>query len=565
MTDSSQVQTTDEQRLAELGYKQSLDRAWSSFSNFAISFTIISVLAGCFTTYQFAWNAGGPIAISWGWPIICGLILFVAFSMSELVSKYPTAGGIYYWASDLGGKTWGWFTGWFNLIGLVGVTASVVYGSAAFLNTVLQLYGLDLGFVNFGDADHFLTETFGLFVIILAFHSLFNIFSSPLVARFNNVSVWWHVFGVAVIIGLLIFVPAHHASLDFVFTQTFNNTGLFNGSSTGMAFWFYILPLGFLLTMYTQTGYDASAHISEETKGAALGAAKGVWRSVFWAGTIGWLVLLAITFAVSDNLVGAVNGTEDGALFGIGTASSILTLALSSWAAKMVLIIATIGQLFCGMACLTSSSRMCYAFSRDRAVPGHRQWTKLNHHRIPYLSVLFMAACALVITLPALIGDTDGIAFAFNAVVSIAVIGLYIAYVIPVYLRWRKGDDFVPGPWTLGKKYKWVNPIAFVWVIICVIIFSLPTAPVSVPWDSAFDIKYFNYAPVTVLIVIIAVGLWWQISAKNHFTGPIRQVQTDDTGRVIDAGEMAGGDGGGGDPPSPTGPVDPPHPGTPGT
>ena len=539
MTDSSQSHGTDEERLAELGYTQSLDRAWSSFSNFAISFTIISVLAGCFTTYQFAWNAGGPIAISWGWPIICGLILLVAVSMSELVSKYPTAGGIYYWSSDLGGKAWGWFTGWFNLIGLVGVTASVVYGSAAFLNTVLQIYGLDLGFINFGDAEHILSETFFLFAIILGAHALINIFSSPLVARVSNISVWWHVFGVAVIIGLLIFVPSDHASFSYVFTQTYNNTGLFNGSTATAAFWFYILPLGFLLTMYTQTGYDASAHVSEETKGAAMGAAKGVWRSVFWAGLIGWLVLLAITFAVSEELAPAVNGAGDGAPFGVGTSLSILDLALSSWAAKMVLIIATVGQLFCGMACLTSSSRMCYAFSRDRAVPGHRIWTRLNHHRVPHLSVLFMAACAFVITLPALVGDSDGIAFAFNAVVSIAVIGLYIAYVIPVFLRWRMGDDFEPGPWTLGKKYKWINPIAFVWVIICVIIFSLPTAPISVPWDSTFDIKYFNYAPVTVLIVIVAVGLWWLISAKNTFEGPIRQIATDDTGRVIDEEAIA--------------------------
>ena len=539
MSYSSEDKAHDEKRLAELGYEQSLDRAWSSFSNFAISFTIISVLAGCFTTYQFAWNAGGPIAISWGWPIICGLILLVAVSMSELVSKYPTAGGIYYWSSDLGGKTWGWFTGWFNLIGLVGVTASVVYGSAAFLNTVLQIYGLDLGFINFNDAEHALTETFVLFALILSVHALINIFSSPLVAHVNNVSVWWHVVGVAVIIGLLVFVPSDHASFDFVFTQTFNNTGLFDGSTATAAFWFYILPLGFLLTMYTQTGYDASAHISEETHGAATSAAKGVWRSVFWAGLIGWLVLLAITFAASESLVPQINDAEV-APFGVGTTLSILDLALSSWAAKMVLIIATVGQLFCGMACLTSSSRMCYAFSRDRAVPGHKLWTRLNHHRVPHLSVLFMAACALVITLPALIGDDAGIAFAFNAVVSIAVIGLYIAYAIPIYLRWRKGDDFEPGPWTLGRKYKWINPIAVLWVVLCVIIFSLPTAPISVPWDSTFDIKYMNYAPVTVLVVIVAVGLWWLLSAKNHFTGPIRQVRTDDTGRVIDEGEIAG-------------------------
>jgi len=523
----------DEKTLADLGYVQSLDRAWSSFSNFAISFTIISVLAGCFTTYFIAWNNGGPIAISWGWPIICGLILLVAFSMSELVSKYPTAGGIYYWASDLGGKTWGWFTGWFNLIGLVGVVASVVYASAQFANVLLSLYGLDLGFVNFADAKHILLETFALFALFLTIHSLINIFSSPLVARFNNISVFWHVAGVAVIIAILVIVPDQHNSLDFVFTERFNNSGFTDGALSGGMFWFYVLPLGFLLTMYTQTGYDASAHISEETRGAALGAAKGVWRSVFWAGTIGWFVLLAITFAATD--VGFINDAKNG--FGLGSSLAIFDSALDPWAAKAVILIATIGQLFCGMAALTSASRMCYAFSRDRAVPGHRIWTRLNHHRVPAFSVIFMALLALIVTLPALVGDENNFTYAFAAVVSITVIGLYIAYVIPVYLRWRKGDSFRPGPWTLGRKYKWVNPAAVLWVAICVVIFSLPQSPAGVPGDKTFDWKFVNYAPITVAVVILAVGLWWLISARNTFQGPIRQVATDDTGRVIEGGE----------------------------
>jgi amino acid transporter len=523
---------SDEQRLAELGYRQSLNRAWSSFSNFAISFTIISVLAGCFTTYAFAWNGGGPIAISWGWPIICGLILLVAFSMSELVSKYPTAGGIYYWASDLGGNAWGWFTGWFNLIGLVGVVASVVYASAQFAYALLALYGLDLGFINFGDDAHVLGETFALFALFLVLHSLVNIFSSPLVAMFNNISVGWHVLGVAVIIAILIFVPDQHQSVDFVFTDTINNTGLFDGATSGLGFWFYVLPLGFLLTMYTQTGYDASAHISEETQGAALGAAKGVWRSVFWAGVIGWLVLLAITFAATK--VGFVTNQ------GLGSSLAIFDSSLDPWASKAVVMIATIGQLFCGMACLTSASRMCYAFSRDRAVPGHRLWTRLNHHRVPAFSVIFMALCALVVTLPALIGDDNNYTYAFYAVVSITVIGLYIAYVIPTFLRWRMGDAFKPGPWTLGRKYKWVNPAAVVWVIICVIVFSLPQGAAGAPWADEFDWKYVNYAPFTVIAVIAAVGLWWLLSARHTFTGPIRQLDTDDTGRVIDPAPASG-------------------------
>jgi len=144
----------DEQRLAELGYKQELDRGWTRFTNFAISFSIISVLAGCFTTFYVAWNNGGPIAISIGWPVIALIILTVAVSMSELASAFPTAGGPYWWAHRLGGAGWSWFTGWFNVIGLIGIVASVDYVLAFFLTQLFGLWGWDLGFVNFADKQH---------------------------------------------------------------------------------------------------------------------------------------------------------------------------------------------------------------------------------------------------------------------------------------------------------------------------------------------------------------------------------------------------------------------------
>src|SRR6266576_7003013 len=134
----------DEERLAQLGYKQELTRAWSSFTNFAISFTIISVLAGTFTTFGQAWNAGGPVAITIGWPLICLFVLLVAFSMAELTSAFPTAGGPYWWAARLGGAGWSWFTGWFNIVGLVGIVARVGYGAAIFLYVLLGLYKLNI-------------------------------------------------------------------------------------------------------------------------------------------------------------------------------------------------------------------------------------------------------------------------------------------------------------------------------------------------------------------------------------------------------------------------------------
>ncbi len=221
--------TRDEQRLAELGYKQELNRAWSGFTNFAISFTIISVLAGTFTTFAFAWQNGGPIAVSIGWPVLCFFVLMVAFSMAELTSKYPTAGGPYWWAHDLGGKGWSWMTGWFNIVGLVGIVASVAYGAAFFLYTLLGLYAVDIFDINFADGEHVLSETWLLFFLILVFYTLVNIFGDRFLALMNNVSVGWHLAGVAVIIGLLVFVPDDHQNASFVFGERINNSGLLRG------------------------------------------------------------------------------------------------------------------------------------------------------------------------------------------------------------------------------------------------------------------------------------------------------------------------------------------------
>src|SRR3954470_13244269 len=369
----------DEQQLADLGYKQELSRAWSGFTNFAISFTIISVLAGTFTSFFWAWQNGGPIAISIGWPVLCFFVLMVGFSMAELTSKYPTAGGPYWWAHALGGKGWSWMTGWFNIVGLLGIVASVAYGAALFLNSLLALYGLDVFGMNFGDSAHVLGETFALFLIILVFVTLLNVFADPLLALLNNLSVGVHIVGVAIIIGLLVFLPDSHQSASFVFGDRINNNGFFGGSTSNFGFWFFVLPTGFLLTMYTQTGYDASAHTAEETKGAATAAAQGVWRSIFFSAIIGWFVILAFLFAAND-----VKAINDGA----GFVGAIFTSALDPWAAKMVLLIATVGQLFCGAAGLTSASRTWYAFSRDRGMPGWWLFGKVNRERVPFNAVI---------------------------------------------------------------------------------------------------------------------------------------------------------------------------------
>jgi amino acid transporter len=511
------AQTEDERQLAELGYKQELSRAWSGFTNFAISFTIISVLAGTFTTFAFAWQNGGPIAVSIGWPVLCFFVLMVAFSMAELTSRYPTAGGPYWWAHDLGGKGWSWMTGWFNIVGLVGIVASVGYGAAFFLDATLAIYGVDIFGMNFADTKHVLGETWLLFFLILVFYTGVNIFADRGLALMNNISVGWHLLGVAIVIGLLVFVPDQHQSASFVFTERINNSGLHEGSTSGLGFWFLVLPIGFLLTMYTQTGYDASAHTAEETKGAAITAAQGVWRSVFFSALIGWFLLLAFLFAAND--VAAVN---DGA----GFVGSIFTSALDSWAAKLILIIATVGQLFCGAAGLTSASRTWYAFSRDRGMPGWELFRRVNKDKVPFNAVIAVSFFSLVIAVPAMFGKNN-IPFAFFAITGICTVGLYIAYIIPVYLRLRKGDDFETGPWNLGSRYKIVNTLAIVFVVVVVYALNLPYTPPGLPWNDGFDASLVNYTPLAIALPLI-FGVWYLVSAKDHYQGPVRTLEEDE-------------------------------------
>jgi amino acid transporter len=515
--------TDDEKHLAKLGYKQDLNRSWSAFSNFAISFSIISILAGCFTTFGQGFNNGGPIAISWGWPLVSLFILIIGFTMSELVSAYPTSGGIYWWASKMGGPAAGFFTGWLNLIGLIAVTASVAYGCATFIDLTLSTYSEGYG------ADYSLQRVFIIFLVVLALAALLNIFSGHLMAVLNNVSVWWHVFGAALIVAILIIVPDQHQSLGYVFTERFNNSGYDGGSTSGLTYWLLVAPFGLLLTQYTITGFDASAHLSEETASASKAAAKGIWQSIFYSAIGGWILLLAFLFAVPN-----ADGAPDNAGVGAGGVAYIFTSSLGQNTAALVLAISAIGQFFCTMACMTSASRMTFAFSRDGGIPGSGLWSKLSGSKVPANAVLLVAVVSALITLPALIEVNIGTAedplivpTAFYAVVSVAVIGLYLAFLIPIWLRWKMGAAFEVGSWNNGSKYKWMNLLAVIEIAIISIYFILPFVPQGNPLNEDFSWKFVNYAPILTIGTLILLAIWWQASAKNWFTGPKHTIDQD--------------------------------------
>ena len=502
----------DERRLAELGYKQELHRSWSGFSNFAISFSIISILAGCFTTFFDGWNGGGPAAIAWGWPILAALVLCIGVCLSELVSAYPTSGGIYWWASKLGGVKAGYYTGWLNLIGLLAIEASVAYGCATFFDTML-------GFYDSGYHSGSLNKIFLYFLVILALAAIVNIFSSHLLAIINNTSVWWHVFGAAVIVLILIFLPHHHASVKSVFTHTINNTGFFGGRTGGFGMLFVILPVGALLTQYTITGYDASAHLSEETKKAANTAARGIWQAIFYSGIGGWILLLSFLFAVQDQ--GKVTSAGGGV-------ATIFAQALTMKWGGLVLLISTAGQFFCTMACFTSTTRMLFAFSRDGAVPGHRAWRTLSDKGVPLYGVIATGVVSVLLTLPALIKVNVGgvpTPVAFNAVVSIGVIGLYWCFAIPIWQRLKMGDRFKPGEWTLGSKYRVIAILALIDIVITSVSAFMPTSNLGAPWYHGFGWRYVNYTILVVPAAMLLLWIYWHASVKKWFTGPKHTIE----------------------------------------
>src|SRR5580692_1113401 len=477
---------TDEQRLHELGYAQELRRRMSGFSNFAVSFTIISILSGCLTLYSFGMFTGGPVVIVWGWPFVGVMTLFVGLAMAEVCSSFPTAGGLYYWSAKLAknnAPAWSWYTGWFNFLGQVAVTAGIDFGAAFFLNALLDLqWGFDTR------AWH----TILLFAAILVVHALLNQFGVGVVAKLNDVSVWWHIIGVLLIVAVLVFVPSHHQSASFVFTHFVNNTGW--GS------WLYVALLGLLLAQYTFTGYDASAHMTEETKSAAVAGPRGIVMSILVSLVAGWILLIGVTFAIQNYT------TEVGATV---PPAQIFVDALGATGGKLLLVVVIVAQLFCGMSSVTANSRMIYAFSRDGALPGSKFWHQVNPRtRTPNNAIWLAAAGALILGLPYLWNNT-----AYVAVTSIATIGLYVAYVMPTFLRLRLGSRFKAGPWQLGRWSRPIGIIACVWVAFIFVLFMLPTV-------SPITHTNFNYAVVAVVVVVGFAGIWWLLSARKWFTGP---------------------------------------------
>ena len=524
-TREQQIQQ-DVKDLHTLGYAQELFRSMGGFSNFAISFSIISILTGAVILYDYGLAWAGTAAVLIGWPLITVFVLAISASMAEIASAYPTAGGLYYWASRMKNKNWGWWTAWLNLIGQFAIVAGINFAAAGFLNATIVtplLKNANLDYSNttavFGQA--WLTGQLVTMGVIMLIQLGLNIGGINVVALLNQVSVWWHIVIVALVVVLIFLAGQPDASgLKLFAIQPLDQGGswandigplhLAYGPATAyplvLAFFFSLLQAN-----WTYTGYDASAHVAEETVGARMASAWGVFLSVAVSAVVGYLFLLALTTHLPDlsklfpaTLATPLQPDASQYYFGGGVAVIeilkynldrfvIIGVGLGDWLAAGI----AIAMFYCGLSSVAAAGRMLFAFSRDDGLPGAGWLKKVSHrYRTPANS---LAAIVVVAWLFTLVAGVVGGGQAIVIVTAISTIFLYAAYGVCIYLGATTSDWLRHRVWNLGR---WSKPIAWtsvIWVVVLMVLFSFPTSgniswPFMVGTFAVLLVYYFGWA-----------------------------------------------------------------------
>ncbi|CAO1940902.1 unnamed protein product [Urochloa humidicola] len=501
----------DRARLHQLGYKQELKRGLSVVSNFAFSFSIISVLTGVTTTYNTGLRYGGPVSMTLGWFVVAAFNACVALSMAEICSAYPTSGGLYYWSAKLAGKDWAplasWVTGWFNIVGQWAGTTSADFSLAQLIQVIILLA---TGGANGGGYMASKYVVLAIYGAILVIHGLINSLPIQWLAWFGQLGAFWNLAGVFALVIVIPAVAKERASVEFIFTHFNTENGM------GIRDKAYILAVGLLMSQYSVVGYDASAHMTEETKNADWSGPMGIITSVALTSLFGWIYLVALTSVVTDipYLLDPSNYAGGNAVaqmfydtfhrrYGTGVGALVCLGAIA------------INIFLCGVANITSDSRLGYAFSRDGAMPFSNVWHRVNKHEVPFNVVWLSVSVAFAMALTSL-----GSQVAFQAMVSIATLGLYIAYALPIFFRVTTARrSFVPGPFHLGKYGLVIGWVAVIWVAFVTVLFSLPVA-YPVERDN------FNYTPVAVGgVLLLSVGSW-VLHARYWFRGPVTNIDS---------------------------------------
>lgn len=493
--------TEDEKVLHNMGYAQELARRMSGFSNFAISFSIICILAGGITAFPVAFSSGGGFSVSIGWLVGGFFALIVAASVGQIASAYPTAGGLYHWASILGGRGWGWLCAWINLVGLIFVVASVNFGVYLLLKdlVITGVFGVDTSAWGAIHASAFVT----VFAVTQALFNHFGIKITTMLTDFSGYLIF--VVAIALTLSMLVWGASFDLSRLFTFI---NNTGEPGGlvvpepRTAIVAF-----LIGLLYPLYTITGFDASAHTSEETINARSTVPKGMLNSVFWSLLFGFFLASSFVLAMPDTTAGAKDGYNS--FFTLFN-----NLPMPELLRDLLAIGIVIANYICGLAGMTSTSRMIYAFARDGGLPASKALASIHpKHRTPVNAIWLTAALSA--------GACYYAPFMFALAAGCALF-LYISYAMPVAAGMlAEGKTWTEyGPFRLGA---WSKPFALITIIGVVILayagIQPPFNPIILPLfpDLVFPL---NQLTNPLIFLAVAMALGWFLSERKRFKGP---------------------------------------------
>ncbi|KAG5646187.1 hypothetical protein DXG03_004240 [Asterophora parasitica] len=490
----------DDKELVALGYKPSFRREFSNLATISFAFSIMGLCSSIATTFNTPLTLGGPASVVWCWILGATMCFTLGASIAEIVSAYPTCGGLYTASAQLTPKKHrarvGWVVGWLNILGQIAGVSSTEFGLA---NMIWAAVVIAKG----GNYEVTQGQTVGLFAGLLIVHGILNSLATKYLARLTSGFVFVNLGATfLIIITLLATTPRsemHPPNYVFGSAGIVNQTG---GWNTGIAFLF-----GLLSVQWTMTDYDATAHISEEVRRAAYAAPSAIFIAVLGTGLIGWLLNIVVVLCSGplENLPG-----PSGSAF-----LEIMYLRLGKTGALILWAFVCLTAFFVVQTALQATSRTVYAFSRDHGLPDRGFFGKNSEKTMTPLRAIWLSTFASI--LPGLLDLASPVAA--NAVFSLTAMALDGSYIIPIFLRRVFQDHpevmFKPGPFYMGNGLlgKACNFICITWTLFIIVIFSLPTVkPVTK--------ENMNYASVITIGVMVLSGLWYMLGAHKHYIGP---------------------------------------------
>ncbi|KAF2431563.1 GABA permease [Tothia fuscella] len=498
---------SDDALLEQLGYQQEFHRTFGLIGMIGFSFSIVTSWTALGGVLIIGVSSGGPPVMIWSWLGICVVTLAVAYSMAEMCSAYPVAGGQYSWVAILAPQKWArgmsYVCGWFMLIGILAMGATNNFIAANFV----------LGMAQITHPEYVIERWHTCLVafLICGITTLSNIYLVRILDKLSKSILIWNIASFSIVIITILATNKHKQSASFVFSDFQNFTG-FSASYTAV--------IGIVQSAFGMCCYDAPSHMTEEMKDARREAPRAMVLAVYMGAVTGFIFLVAICFCIGDIETTALSptGVPLMQIFYDSTGSVGGTCALTTLITVIVLV--------CSNSLMAEGSRSVFAFARDRGLPFSGILSKVESKKQVPVNAILLTALVQIAFNSIYFGTLTG----FTTVITLATEGFYLSYAMPLLARllsrMRSENRVLSGPYTLGRYGVWLNSIGFLFLVYNIITFNFPTiAPV--------ESGNMNYTSAAVGIIMLLSLVTWITTGRKQFSGPEGMFNPKGSGNLV--------------------------------